>query len=246
MKLTTILLWLITNILLICSINAQASEEVKFKAGVAPGFSNGMHARLLSYISEHLGIEVDIIEAPLKRRLVMLQNGQLDLAVAVLKTPNRQLLFNFIEPEYTTRVQEERLYLLKKNFSLYDPEDPLSGKTIAILRGSNIYQSFTGINKQQLFETVSLDQSINLLLKERVNYFLYAKKTADKKLTALGLTETIYESPILPTKVMAKKVYMAISKHSFLNQYRLEFEQIAKTLNKGEYNKLHELHYGKD
>lgn len=235
--------WL--GLLLLICLNSTLlyGQEQVIKAGVAPGLSNGFYARLIHYIGDNLGMQVDIVEVPLQRRLLMLQQGQLDLAVGLLKNPNREILFNFIEPEYAVRKQEERLYLLKDNFTSFDNGTKLAGKTIATLRGSNLYKSFFEIKQEQLFETISLEQSLDLLVKKRVDYVLYAPKSMAKKLTDMSLQDEVYQSPIMPEKVIEKKIYMAIAKQSFLNQHLPELQQVASTLLCGEYDKLSELHY---
>lgn len=238
-----LILGLLAMVLLYCDFGF--SQENRLRAGVAPGLANGMYARLINYIGDNLGLEVDIVEVPLKRRLIMLQNGQLDLAVGLLKTPERVHRFRFIESEYTIRESEDRLYLLQSNATDFDNGRLVNNKVIAVLRGSNIYQSFAQVNPEQLFETISLAQSIDLLLKGRIDYFMYAKDAADKMLAEQAVTDLVYESPLRPDRVKSKKVYMAISKHSFLNNFLPELIQVATTLNRGEYDKLHQLHYGK-
>lgn len=222
-----------------CLSISTYAQNLVIRAGVAPDLTDGMYAKLITHVGEQLDLPVDIVEVPLQRRLIMLAEGKLDLAVGLFKTPSRNSQFTFIEPEYTVRADEDRLYLLRDNFALLRQGQALKGSSVAILRGSSTYKNFVDIDTKQLFETHSLVQSIDLLLKQRVDYFIYARDAADKKLLELGVKHRVVESVVKPQQISQKKVYLAISKHSFLDSKRAELSAITSALKAGEYDRLY-------
>ena len=213
------------------------------RVGVAPGLTEGMHAKLYRHISKALDLPVEILEVPLKRRLRLLEQGRLDLTVGLMKTAERTVKLTYIEPEYTERQSEDRLFLLTQRLTELEQGRLIQGKAIATLRGSTIYRNFESIKHSQLFETISLEQAIHLLQKQRVDYLLYAQDPAHKKLSELDLHGIITESELMPSKVSVKKVYMVISRHSFLTEYQNELQQVASALKKGKYDALHQQHF---
>ena len=227
-----------------CFISSSAlAQKLVIKAGVAPDLNDGMYTTLINYVGEQLNIEVDIVEVPLQRRLIMLAEGELDLAVGLFMTAQRSAQFTYIEPEYTMRTEAERLYLLASNFNLFKAGKSIRGHSIAILRDANLYKSFPDIEEKQLLETNSLLQSIDLLLKKRVDYFVYTKDATDKKLASLGIKHRVVESELRPSKISSKKVYLAISRHSFLADKTAELSKITTALKQGEYDRLYKQLY---
>lgn len=242
MYLTLIKTMLLAGVWCFISTSALAQQQV-IKAGVAPDLNDGMYTTLINYVGEQLNIEVDIVEVPLQRRLLMLEEGELDLAVGLFMTAQRSVQFTYIEPEYTTKTEAERLYLLESNFDLFKAGTSIRGHSIAILRNSNLYKSFSSIEEKQLFETSSLLQSIDLLLKKRVDYFIYTKDATDKKLLSLGIKHRVVESELQPSRPSSKKVYLAISRHSFLANKTAELSKITTALKQGEYDRLYKQLY---
>lgn len=70
---------------------------------VALDAPDGLDAQILKAVANRANLEIFFQNAPFKRRLLMMKNGDLDLICGLLKRPERETYIRYIQPAYKTR-----------------------------------------------------------------------------------------------------------------------------------------------
>ena len=143
---------LISLYIFVSSVNAKT-----LKSAVSKENKNGFHEQIIKYISEELDIDIEILTAPLGRRLNMIEDGSLDLLVGLRKTPERESKFIFIEPSYTKGIAVSAFYV---NSNKKIISSATKTRLIAIVKTSSYIKDYTFPFNYKIIEVVSLTQMI--------------------------------------------------------------------------------------
>lgn len=93
----------------------------------------GMEIEIAKKIAAELGVKIEFTPVTAQTRGALLDNGQLDIAIATFTiTDERKLLYNFSTPYYTDAVG----FLVRKDSKIQSSWKALDGMTIGVTQGS--------------------------------------------------------------------------------------------------------------
>jgi len=203
------------------SLFAQACKVLK--VGGAPGWypvnymdertnkAKGIAYDFVKVIGKKLNLEVEVYASyPWKRMLKYVEIGKLDLVAALYWTKQRNKIYTYTKPYL---VNEARAFVLKdKKFKLEKLED-LVGLRGGTPFGGTYGDKFDSFAKKNLNlrHTSTKKQHIDMLLKERIDYFILDHQDGLIYLNQNGLENKIIA---LDYPISTTKVYFAFSKQS--------------------------------
>lgn len=146
-------IFILITALFICVKPTFAQEKRIVKVGVyhnppkisviSDGQVSGLFADVLIYIAEKENWELVFVPGTFEQNLQQLESGEIDIAVDVAVTGDRELLFDFSNE---TILSSWGVVYTNKNMTLDSFKD-LSGKDVAILRSSVYMEGPAGINQ---------------------------------------------------------------------------------------------------
>jgi len=194
------------------------------KAAVAEEFRDGLHSKYLQYFADKLNVQLELTTMPFARRLLQIENGQLDLIVGIQKTEQRQDEFIYILPHYESL--SHRIFTLKENHLNIKSYRDLAGKYIGVNRYAKYFQPFDGDEKINKFRASGVVQNIELLLRGRIDAFMHYEESTLPLLARLGEKNKIAKSLYQPA--FETRHYLAISSHSKLAARKEELKSIVE------------------
>jgi len=202
-------------------INAQACQVLRVggtddwlpvayinkETGVAEGIAHDF----AKIVGGKLDIPVELnATLPWKRMLVYLQQGEIDMTVALYRTQEREVSYQFTNPYLEN---EARVFVVKgKEFSFEKFED-LIGRVGGLTLGSygEEFETFAKQHKLRLERVKSMYQLTQKLLLGRNDYFILDYLSGMLALKEEGLQEQIVP---LPHPVSTAAVHLALSRQS--------------------------------
>lgn len=193
------------------SVAASTAPPLVIKTGEEKW--SGITFQYLESLLSEAHCTYDIVEVPFARGLKMLESGQIDLALEITRTKEREKHFYFVGPY---RKEEIRL-VTRSNLSINSWEELATTRARLIKNRGSFYG--TKLNevfelnkflKSSQIDMIDFDTSFNLIIKNRADgvfieqsqWFEISKKFAREKLILQPLV--IFKSP----------VYFALSKNS--------------------------------
>lgn len=182
---------------------------------------DGLHTRYLRYLAEQMDMELEIYPMPFARRLVSLENGEIDLMVGV-KGSYPEKGFVYLRPSYETLrntyfVRADELHILTE-------PSQIDNLTLAITIDDQTLMDKAYDKVGGIVPVTSLEQKIMMLDYGRVDAFVHFESSATLKLKQLGLDQKVVPALFQPGK--ARQYFFAISTHSPLYKHKAEFERV--------------------
>ena len=219
--------------LLLCfsfGVRAEAPLRVGTDENLPPfsfvreGQATGIDVDMLRLAAKRVGIEVDIVALPGKRFIAWIETGQLDMAMPLLRTPEREATMLFSGPVHFGQFG---LFVHKdRSFRFESPAD-LKSKRIGINRGLTALDEYMKKNPlahPEIEEVGSTEQNIKKLLAGHLDAFV-ANVTSTRFLIA-GTPASALITP-LPRLISDKRPsYLVISRASRIG----EKEKLAEAL----------------
>ncbi|MDM7861063.1 transporter substrate-binding domain-containing protein [Alteromonas sp. ASW11-36] len=173
----------------------SAPPSCLIKSSVSPEFINGLHYKYLVFIARQLQCEIEILPMPFARRVVSLENGDIDIMVG-LKHLHQENGFEFIRPSYETiqgvyfvRREDIEKYVNPQAF-----DNAVVGVSIDQVGITETVQS----DFKDIVPVTNLGQKIGLLLKGRIDTFVHFQSSADFKINQMGVADKIGPAPYQP------------------------------------------------
>lgn len=223
---------------------AIACAKPVIRSSVSPEFMDGLHTRYLRYMADQMDMELEIYPIPFARRLVSLENGEIDLMVGV-KGSYPENGFVYLRPSYETLrntyfVRADELHLLTE-------PSQINNLTLAITIDDQALMDKAYDKVGGIVPVTSLEQKIMMLDYGRVDAFVHFESSAMLKIKQLGLERKMMPALVQPGK--SRDYYFALSIGSPLFEHKSEFERtIAQGVQRGdfaairfEYEQEHEL-----
>lgn len=135
------------------------------------GEAHGSMIAMMRHVVSNSGGTAKFVSCPWARCLKQTENGQLDMLFGVSKTPERELVLNFIEPALIDAKVQFLFYQLPSArpitsfFQLYRLR-------VGVLRGGTYFRKFETDIKLNKVEFVDLDSAIMSLQKGRIDTFV--------------------------------------------------------------------------
>ena len=165
---------LFLNVLIISS---SIFPQDYLNSAVPPGYRDGLQSRILQSVAEELGLKMIISEAPIARRLHYLENGSIDIASELLKTPDRCNYIHFISTPY--KLKSNKIFIVRKgNHSLIRKYEDLYKFTIGTTIKSSYFNKFDSDTQIKKESVSSFKQNILKLVSGRIDAVIYSETFA--------------------------------------------------------------------
>ncbi|TPH12832.1 substrate-binding periplasmic protein [Litorilituus lipolyticus] len=242
MKLLSFLIFPLTLALLPTLV--QANDAINVATYIEPPFADkvngkfvGRNIRLSKLIAKKLNKKVNFITCPMARCILMMQSGQADMIVSVLKTDEREEILTYIEPGINFQKQPISFFTLHTNKVEINSFEDLKSLIIGQVRGARYFEKFDNNNELTKVKITTRSQMIKMLLKGRIDVFIAREESIrpliDKyNYQKLRIAQYQYLTPVTG--------YIAISKNSYLQQDIQKFSSIIKQIkDSGELDKVY-------
>ncbi|MTI97310.1 MAG: transporter substrate-binding domain-containing protein [Marinobacter adhaerens] len=186
------------------------------------GERTGLYVEIFEEIAERLGWEVHYREAPFRRVLRMVQQGEVDVMLGPLETDERSELMEFVAPAFPP---ERRLFFyLNKEYRI-DRYADLYGRAIGVLEGASYFPRFDD-DEDLLKEPAPRYENLMLMLqKGRVDVVIAPELVGLYTVEELGLGVEV--SPFF---VPGERSYIAVAKNSPVIQYADDIRAALKLI----------------
>lgn len=186
------------------------------------GERTGLYVDIFEEIAERLGWEVHYREAPFRRVLRMVQQGEVDVMLGPLETEERSELIEFVAPAFPP---ERRLFFyLNKEHRIGRYAD-LYGRAIGVLEGASYFPRFDD-DEDLLKEPAPRYENLMLMLqKGRVDVVIAPELVGLYTVEKLGLGVEV--SPFF---VPGERSYIAVAKNSPVIQYADDIRAALKLI----------------
>ena len=182
----------------------------------------GLYVEIFEEIAERLGWEVHYREAPFRRVLRMVQQGEVDVMLGPLETEERAELMEFVAPAFPP---ERRLFFYLNKEHRIDRYADLYGRAIGVLEGASYFPRFDD-DEDLLKEPAPRYENLMLMLqKGRVDVVIAPELVGLYTVEELGLGVEV--SPFF---VPGERSYIAVAKNSPVIQYADDIRAALKLI----------------
>jgi len=186
------------------------------------GERTGLYVEIFEEIAERLGWEVHYREAPFRRVLRMVQQGEVDVMLGPLETEERSELIEFVAPAFPP---ERRLFFYLNKEHRIDRYADLYGRAIGVLEGASYFPRFDD-EEDLLKEPAPRYENLMLMLqKGRVDVVIAPELVGLYAVEKLGL-----DIEVSPFFVPGERSYIAVAKNSPVIQYADDIRAALKLI----------------
>ena len=228
---------IITLLLVLVALPAMAQQgtetveplEVTVGVNHAPPYriieaelKSGLYVEIFEEIADLLGWQVHYREAPFRRVLRMVTQGEVDIMLGPLRTEARDEQLEFVAPAFPP---ERRLFFYADEANRIERYSDLYGKRIGVLEGASYFSRFDG-DEQLTKESAPRYKNLMLMLqKGRVDLVIAPELVGKYTINALDLDVTV--SPFF---VPGKRSYIAVAKSSPVAAYADDIRAALKLI----------------
>lgn len=186
------------------------------------GERTGLYVEIFEEIAERLGWEVHYREAPFRRVLRMVQQGEVDVMLGPLETEERAELMEFVAPAFPP---ERRLFFYLNKEHRIERYADLYGRAIGVLEGASYFPRFDD-DEDLLKEPAPRYENLMLMLqKGRVDVVIAPELVGLYTVEKLGL-----DVEVSPFFVPGERSYIAVAKNSPVIQYADDIRAALKLI----------------
>lgn len=208
---------------MICLAGQAGAQHRVIVTSVAEPLEKGPDALLMSAVAQVLGLKASFRNSPFKRRLIMMENGDIDMICGLLHRPGREAFIHYIHLPYKTR-SDTIFFVLQKNSGRIRTYEDLKGLKIGVSRGSKYFERFdldTTLSK----ESALSQNNFKKLLLGRIDTVIQDESNGIFLIHDLKAQDRIVMSPFRFSN--EKKVYFGISRKSWMMD---DLERIERAL----------------
>lgn len=209
------------------TLKVAFSEHEPWKILDRNGRPDGIDIRLLRTMAEEMGLELRFAHYPFKRGLKMLETGEIDLMVGVLRRPDREAYLHFIEPPYKNS-SNKAFFVRKGDEGRIRTYEDLYSLRIGTGLGAKYFPRFDHDRFIDKHPVSDPDLNIRMLLAERVDAFVMTESTGEFRVAQQGKLDEISKAEYVHRE--SQGVYMVLSKSSRLAGRIGEFNQTMRKL----------------
>lgn len=185
------------------------------------GKYNGIYGEMIKEIVKDMNLEVRLKEVPFKRSINQLKSGEIDIFLALLKRPEREIFLYYCKPYIKNRT-DRAFYLRKGQGKRIQSYNDLYGLQIGILRGVRLIPQFDNDSKLIKQSVATHEQNLKKLIAGRIDTFVHTEIAIDYQIKTSGYQGKVEKSPFKFTE--EQPTYFVISRKSkYMNRIH-EFE----------------------
>lgn len=187
------------------------------------GQPTGLYVDIFREITDRLGWKTHYREAPFRRVLKMLQQGEVDVILGALETPERDDYMAFIAPAFPS---ERRLFLYMDDSNRIETYADLYGKTIGVLDRSSYFKRFDNDERLRKEAAPRYENLMLMMDKGRVDVVVAPELVGLYTVRDLGLSVKV--SPFF---MPGERSWIAVAKTSPVLEYADDIRAAFKLIN---------------
>ena len=195
---------------------------------VRGGKAVGIDVDMLHAAAKRLDLKIEVVPLPWKRVLVLLQSGELPLAMPLFRTPERESFARFTGPVH---VSQNGLFVRKGEEFPFTSIDDLTGKRIGLNRGFVLADDFDRAIRQgkvMTEEVGTIDQNVKKLGARRIDAF--AGNVVSTRYVLRG-TSAETKTAVLPRLLSENRpAYLVVSRTAKIPDQERLVETLRRTL----------------
>jgi polar amino acid transport system substrate-binding protein len=186
------------------------------------GARTGLYVEIFEEVADRLGWKVHYREAPFRRVLRMVQQGQVDVMLGPIETEDRAELMEFVAPAFPP---ERRLFFYLDEQHRIERYSDLYGRAVGVLEGASYFHRFD--NDQELLkEPAPRYENLMLMMqKGRVDVVIAPELVGLYVIEKLGV-----DAKISPFFVPGERSYIAVAKSSPVLEYADDIRAALKLI----------------
>lgn len=182
----------------------------------------GLYVDIFQEIADRLGWQVHYREAPFRRVLRMVQQGEVDVMLGPLETEERRAMMEFVAPAFPP---ERRLFFYVNKEHAIDGYDDLYGRAIGVLEGASYFPRFDGDDKLLKEPAPRYENLMLMMQKGRVDVVIAPELVGLYTIEKLGL-----DVGVSPFFVPGERSYIAVARNSPVLQYADDIRAALKLI----------------
>lgn len=195
------------------------------------GVISGAEIQVAKLLMEKLELQAEFQLLPLKRIFYYLITGQIDIAIGLQKTADRESGITFLHPAYKTK-SNKNFYVLKENATIISQYNDLYNLTIGVKRGAKYFERLDEDLKIRKRTVNSFHQGFLMLLSGRIDAYIITDSVGDYLVKKNSFSDKIVVGYQIKKHV---PVFVLMSKKSPFNSQKKTFEEaLAHIIEEGE------------
>ncbi|WP_299872965.1 ABC transporter substrate-binding protein [uncultured Cocleimonas sp.] len=189
----------------------------------------GVYFDVIDEVMARSKIKIDVNPYPHERLLQYLENGVIDGAIGLYKTPEREKYATYVDIPIAW--SEMRIFIKKGQQFQIKNINNFSGKIIGKIRGVSINKEFDDAVERGEFsveETRSYTQSIKKLMIERIDVLIAPEMSTQHLLKEMNLLDEVEMLPFHFKRI--RPVFILFSKAADTPEKKAMFEKIREVL----------------
>lgn len=231
---------LLLGLFLLVPLASAAEDKLGVTVGInhAPPYRvvtddgvTGLYVDIFNEMADRMGWKVRYVEAPFRRVLRMMEEGEVDVMLGPLQTSEREAIMAFVAPVFPS---ERKLFFYHRDENRITEYEDLYGMTIGVLAGGSYSEPFDNDEALTKEPIARYENLMRMLEMGRVDVVVAPELVGRYTVNQLGI-----DASASPYQMPGEHSYIAISRNSPVlsrqDQVRATFEQIRKD---GTYDKL--------
>lgn len=213
-----------------CTVTVGINHAPPYRVVTDEGVT-GLYVDIFNEIADRIDWEVRYVEAPFRRVLLMMEEGEVDVMLGPLKTEEREQMMAFVAPVFPP---ERKLFFYLHKENRITEYDDLYGKKIGVLDGASYFEEFDTDEELTKEPIGRYENLMRMLEMDRVDVVVAPELVGRDTVNRLDI-----DASVSPYQVPGEHSYIAISRTSpvFSRQDEIirVFEQIRQD---GTYDRL--------
>jgi polar amino acid transport system substrate-binding protein len=230
--------WLLAASIVVHPVTAKELPSCQLRVQYPQELSNGVHARLyqrysgqLQQLATKAGCQLEQVEVPAGRAMMLMQKGLLDVMVGMSKTAERERFMYFVGPH-----RQERVWAVGRTDKTQgiDNLDALAQRQIylSLTKGAYYGEQFAKLSQQTAFQQRLVfvpmhRQKIDLMINGRVDVTIEDELILNQMFSQGTLPADSFSKLFI---VLENPIYFAFSKTSITEQQYQQLQQAWQQL----------------
>lgn len=212
------------------SVTVGINHAPPYRVSTEDG-ATGLYVEIFNEIAQRINWDVRYVEAPFRRILLMMEEGQIDVMLGPLKTEERERVMAFVAPVFPP---ERKLFFYHRDENRIEEYDDLYGKKVGVLAGASYFEAFDADEKLDKEPAARYENLMRMLERDRVDVVV-----APELVGRHTVNELDADVSISSYQVPGEHSYIAISRTSPLLSHQDEITRIYEQIREeGTYDKL--------
>lgn len=210
-------------------------------SAVSQEFANGLNAKIVKTVVARLGGELDMKYVSFARKLVLMEQGRIDICAGLHRNKERERYIRYVDPPYL-KFSGKYFFIKKGSPVKLETYDDLHGLKVATSINSRYFDKFDS-DPQIIKAPVSkVEQKFRMLAKGRVDAVVHSYSGGMDMIQRLGLQDEIVVADF--RYLVSNPIYIGVSRRSRLMKRIDEIEELVSGMVKdGEFARIVDEHY---